>query len=292
MKKDILKKVVIISLIGNIILTIIKLLIGAFGKSHSLISDGINSFSDIIVSILLLVVIKISNKSPDKNHNYGHEKYEGVMYLFLSFIMLVTGVLFIYTGVSNIINFIKDKSSIVKPEIYTVFGAIIALIIKFILFTLTSYTGKKFQSNSLKADAKNHLFDMVSTFTSLIGVSLAQFNLLYFEQIATIIIAAIIISSAISMIKDAVSYLVDEAPSKETVKSIKSFILSLNGVNKIDDIKIRKHMNFLYVDVEISVNSNLSLIDAHKIAESVHLEVENNFSVLHCMVHVNPDKNI
>lgn len=132
---------------------------------------------------------------------------------------------------------------------------------------------------------------MLSTSVSLLSIILAQFGLLYFEPIATIIISIFILYSVYEMIKEAVSFLVDEAPKKEKVRAINQTILNCAGVIKIDDLKTRKHMNHIYVDVEIAVDRNLSLLEAHKIAEDVHLEVEKEFDALHCMVHVNPYKS-
>ena len=291
MKQNTIRNVVIFSLIGNIILTAIKLTFGLLGNSNSLVSDGFNSLSDIFVSILILVVLKVSNKTPDKNHPYGHEKYEGVMYLFLSFIILLTGGFLLKSGISNLLKYFNDNMVIIKPESYTMIVAVVALVIKFVLFVVTNKTANKYNSSSLKGDTKNHLYDMLSTSVSLLSIILTQFGLLYFEPIATIIISIFILYSVYEMIKEAVSFLVDEAPKKEKVRAIHQTILNCAGVIKIDDLKTRKHMNHIYVDVEIAVDRNLSLLEAHKIAEDVHLEVEKEFDALHCMVHVNPYKS-
>lgn len=291
MKQNTIRNVVILSLIGNIILTTIKLTFGFLGNSSSLVSDGFNSLSDIFVSILILIVLKVSNKTPDKNHPYGHEKYEGVMYLFLSFIIILTGGLLLRSGVSSLFTYFNDKTTIIKPEGYTIIIAITALIIKFVLFVVTNNTAKKYNSSSLKGDTKNHLYDMLATSISLLSIVLAQINLLYFEAIGTILISIFILYSGYLMIKEAISFLVDEAPKKETVRAIHETILNCAGVIKIDDLKTRKHMNHIYVDVEIAVDRNLSLLEAHKIAEDVHLAVEKEFDALHCMVHVNPYKS-
>ena len=291
MKQNTIRNVIIFSLIGNIILTAIKLTFGLLGNSNSLVSDGFNSLSDIFVSILILVVLKVSNKTPDKNHPYGHEKYEGVMYLFLSFIILLTGGFLLKSGISNLLKYFNDNMVIIKPESYTMIVAVVALVIKFVLFVVTNKTANKYNSSSLKGDTKNHLYDMLSTSVSLLSIILTQFGLLYFEPIATIIISIFILYSVYEMIKEAVSFLVDEAPKKEKVRAIHQTILNCAGVIKIDDLKTRKHMNHIYVDVEIAVDRNLSLLEAHKIAEDVHLEVEKEFDALHCMVHVNPYKS-
>lgn len=290
MNENIIKKVVAVSLVGNIILTLIKLSFGIAGNSNSLVTDGFNSFFDIFVSLSILFVLKVATKEPDKNHPYGHQKYEGIMYLLISFIIILTAIFFYYLGISNLITAINNNSIVNKPEVYTIIVAIIAIIIKVVLFIITYKTNSKYQSSSLKAETKNHFFDILSTTTSLIGIILARFNLIYFEPIATIIIASFIFYTGFSMIKEAISFLVDEAPSKDIIKEINKTILLCPGVVKIDDLKARKHMDKIFVDVEISVDYRLSLIEAHQIAEDVHNLVEEEFAAIHCMVHVNPSK--
>ncbi len=90
------------------------------------------------------------------------------------------------------------------------------------------------------------------------------------------------------MIKDAISFLVDEAPKEEVINQIKADILACPGVIEIDDLKVRKHMEQLYVDVEIAVDNTLNITEAHEIAEYVHHDIEDKYDVIHCMVHVNP----
>lgn len=287
MKKSSLYKIVTVSLIGNIILTTIKLLFGFLGNSVSLTSDGYNSLIDIVVSVLILITLKVSNKTPDKNHPYGHEKYEGVMYLILSLFIIITGGIIFYQGTISLIGYFKG-TTLVKPENYTIWIAVIALTIKVLLFYLNHYNAKKYESSSLKADAKNHLVDILATSTSLISLVFASFNILYFEPIATIIISVFIFYTGFEMIVEAISFLVDEAPKKSVMEDLKATILNCEGVLRIDDLKARKHMSHFYVDVEIAVDAKLSLIKAHKIAENVHDIVEKQFKAIHCMVHVNP----
>lgn len=287
MKKSPLYKIVIISLVGNTILTTIKLLFGILGNSVSLTSDGYNSLIDIIVSILILITLRVSNKTPDKNHPYGHEKYEGIMYLFLSLFIIVTGGLIFFQGIVSLINYFKGVE-LIKPKNYTILVGLVALAIKIVLFYLNHLSAKKYDSSSLKADAKNHLIDILATSTSIISLVLASFNILYFEPISTIVISIFIFYTGFEMIIEAISFLVDEAPKKSVMKELREIILSCDGVLRIDDLKARKHMSHFYVDVEIAVDKTLSLLSAHKISENVHDIVEAKFQAIHCMVHVNP----
>jgi len=280
-----------IGLITNIFLTTLKLISGFTLNSQALVSDGLNSFSDVFISIMLLIVLRLATKKPDHDHPYGHEKYEGLAYFVLGIIFILTATYIFVQAVLSIVFYFSHPSSIAPPHFLAVVVAAIALIIKYALYRYYKKTGQSYDLPTIKADAKNHLIDAWATFISLIGLIISQFNLVVFDYIASIIIGVFILKLGLQIFFESISYLVDQAPSDDEVKDIKAIIISVHGVLSIDDIKIRKHMTQKYVDVEIGVTSSLSLEEAHRIAENVHHLVEKRFpDVIHCMVHVNPRK--
>jgi cation diffusion facilitator family transporter len=240
---------------------------------------------------MLLVVLKLSTKKPDHDHPYGHEKYEGLAYFLLGIIFLITAGMIGFASIHSIIDYVAVPGSAIKPHVLTLVVSILALIIKFGLFKFYLRSGKKFDAPTIKADAKNHLLDAWATLFSVIGLSLAQFNLIIFDYLASIIIAIFILRLALQILSESISYLVDQSPDIDQVQHIHDLILSIDGVLAVDDLKVRKHMTQKYVDVEIGVKSSLTLQTAHKIAELVHHTVEEKFpEVIHCMVHVNPHR--
>jgi cation diffusion facilitator family transporter len=289
-RQDILQ-IVAIGLTVNIILTALKLSFGFWGNAQALVSDGLNSLSDVFISIMLLVVLKLSTKKPDHDHPYGHEKYEGLAYFLLGIIFLITAGMIGFASIHSIIDYVAVPGSAIKPHVLTLVVSILALIIKFGLFKFYLRSGKKFDAPTIKADAKNHLLDAWATLFSVIGLSLAQFNLIIFDYLASIIIAIFILRLALQILSESISYLVDQSPDIDQVQHIHDLILSIDGVLAVDDLKVRKHMTQKYVDVEIGVKSSLTLQTAHRIAELVHHTVEEKFpEVIHCMVHVNPHR--
>ena len=275
----------------NILLTLIKLGFGIWGGAQSLISDGINSFSDIFMSLLIFFVLKVSTKKPDKDHPYGHQKFEGLAYFTIGIIFSMTALFLGYRAITSIIDYALLDEIVTKPNIITLYVSIVALIIKMFLAYFYFKLNRKFKNPTLKAEYKNHFYDIFSTALTVIVLTLSQVNLIIFDYIGSLIISFFILRLAIQIIKEASSFLVDQAPSQDEIKGVESFIKSIHGVISIDDLRIRKHMTERYVDVEIGVSENLSLKDAHDIAEVVHQSVEKKYKeVIHCMVHVNPHK--
>ncbi len=280
-----------IGLVANIVLALLKLIFGYLGNAQALFSDGLNSASDVLISVMMLLALRISTKKPDYDHPYGHEKFEGLAYFLLGIIFTVTAGWIFISGIVSLIEFFINGESAIVPLSYTVWIALISLVIKLGIVALYTKAGKKTNSPTIKADVKNHLLDVYATLSSLIGLSIAQFGLIYFDYIASMIIAGFIFKLAIQILKESISYLTDQAPEQKDIQKVYDEIFKVDGVLSIDDLKVRNHMIQQYVDVEIGVLSSLTLKEAHHIAEKVHHHVENLFpEVIHCMVHVNPHK--
>jgi len=283
-----LKLILIIILLANILLATLKITTGLLGHSSALFSDGINSLLDVFVSIMLLLTLKISAKKPDKDHPYGHQKFEGVAYLIITVILIGIGGGIAYFGLADFIQYFTTETTVSAPLSITLIVSIVAITIKVLMFIVVRISAKKYQLPSLKADAYNHLFDIVATGFALMGIIFARNGVYYLEFIAMFMIGIIILVSSFKMLREAISYLVDEAPSKAVVNAIRYEIRNMSGVETVDELKVRKHMDKLYVEVEIGVLNTLSLEQSHHIAEAVHHHIEKEFAAIHCFVHVNP----
>jgi cation diffusion facilitator family transporter len=289
MKENKLEKAIIIGVIFNIILTIIKLTFGYLGQTQALITDGYNSFTDVVMSILIFFMIRVATKKPDEDHPYGHQKFEGVAYFAIGMVFLFSAMLLIYNISDQFIYFLQNDIIASKPNILTLIVSIIALGMKLFLALFYKNLYMKSKHPTLKAESKNHALDMISTGLAIIGIILARLGFQMFDYIAALLIALLILKLAIETIKEAITFLVDQSPDQKLTQEIYDFIRSCQGVLSVDELKMRIHVTQLYVDVEIGVNAEMTLKEAHSIAEQVHIGIETKFKkVIHCMVHVNP----
>lgn len=288
-EKNIILKIGLISIIANLFLFALKLTFGILGNSKAVIIGSIDSGLDVIVAIIILMVGWISRKERDKNHPYGHEKIESVVSIILGIGVIIIGIELGINAIKTIIEYSKNSLEIVAPNFYAIIAAAITLITKLILFIVTKKYAKKSYSQALVALSKDHLSDSLSNLLLLISVIISIFGVIIFEPIASIVITLFIIYNGFDLIKSSYSQVVDESVNNVTRKNIKETILSVPGVQRIDDMRTRLFGMKIYVDVEIAVSEDLTVIEAHNIAESVHREVETKFlEVKHCMVHVNP----
>ena len=278
-------KVSVISIILNCLLTLIKFISGVISKSSAMISDSVHSLSDVLSTFVVIIGVKISNKKADSDHPYGHERIECVSAIILSGMLFIIGTLIGINGIKNVTN----SSNLVMPGVLALIASIISIISKEAMYQYTIRVSKKINSAALKADAWHHRSDALSSIGSFIGILGSRLGFKIFDPLASVIISLCIIKVSIDIFKDAIDKMVDKSCDKEVIDKVISVIEKNESVKNIDDIKTRQFGNKAYVDVEISVDENLLLKDAHKVAEEIHDSVENEINIVkHCMVHVNP----
>lgn len=285
-REQIGNRTILITVVMNIFLSLIKLLAGFIGHSTSMISDGVHSLSDVISSIGVFIGLRISQKPADIDHPYGHEKFEAVLSKILAFILFLTGLSIGYSAIETIVS-----SSYIIPKMMTIWAALLSIGVKEWMYHYTIRQAKKIESTALAADAWHHRSDSLSSIGALIGIIGARLGFPILDPLAALVITLIILKVAIEIFVEATNQVIDKAASPELVNEIIQQIHSVNGVLAIDSLKTRVHSNRIYVDLEISVEATLSLIEAHTIAEAVHYQLEQNIhKIKHCTVHVNPLK--
>ena len=280
-------KVSVVTLIVNAALVVFKLLAGIFGNSYALISDAIHSASDVFSTVIVLIGVKIAAKKADKNHPFGHERFECVAAILLAIVLFATGAGVGYSGISNIVT--GEYKNFEVPGIIALVAAAVSIVVKELMFWYTYSAAKKVNSSALKADAWHHRSDSLSSIGSLVGVIGGLCGVKILDSIACIIICLFIFKAAIDIFIDAIKKMTDEACDEKTEGEIASFITSCSGVKRLDSLLTRMFGNRIYVIAEIACDGNLPLVDAHAIAEAVHDGIEEKFpAVKHITIHVNP----
>lgn len=275
------------SIIGNVLLSLGKLAAGFMAHSAAMVSDGIHSASDVFGTLIVMVGVKFSNKASDDEHQYGHERMECVAAIILAVILAVIAILIGYSGYEKI--FVEHGSDIEIPGQLALWAALVSIVVKEAMFWYTRHAAEKINSGALMADAWHHRSDALSSIGSFVGILGARMGYPILDPLASIIICVMILHAAYEVFKDAMDKMVDRSCDEETTQKIHELIDKVPGVEHTDSLNTRMFGNRIYVDTEISVKDNLTLLQAHHIAEMVHSAIEANFPLVkHCMVHVNP----
>ncbi|MBR6401491.1 MAG: cation transporter [Firmicutes bacterium] len=278
-------RVSMVSIIGNTVLSLLKVLAGFIASSDAMISDGIHSASDVFSSLIVIIGVKISAKDSDKDHPYGHERFECVAAVILAMVLVITALFIGHTTFEQI----SSGQEIAIPGIPALVAAVVSIVSKEIMYRYTRVYAERFDSAALMADAWHHRSDSLSSIGALVGILGARLGFPVLDKAASILICAFILKAAFDIFRDAAGKMVDSSCSEEKENKLMQCALAQEGVEGVDLIRTRVFGNKIYVDIEICADGKISLFEAHGIAERVHDAIESGFpEVKHVMVHVNP----
>lgn len=273
-----------VTIVINVVLSAIKIIAGILGNSSAMIADGVHTLSDVLTTFVVLLGLKVSSKEADEEHPYGHEKYESVFAKILSILLLLTGVLIGYEAIKVLIS-----GEFKTPKSIALIAAFLSIITKEAMYWYTIKVAKKIKSISMEADAWHHRSDVYSSIGTFVGILGAQLRFPALDPIAGIIVSIFVIKVGIELYIKSVKELVDESASADIINSIRTKTNEIDGVKKIKSLKTRVFGNKIYVDIEILVDSNISVKSGHDISEKVHDKLEKEIpDIKHCMVHIEP----
>ena len=276
-----------VSIVVNILLSLVKLAAGLIAQSGAMVSDALHSASDVFSTIIVMIGIRASAKEPDREHPYGHERMECVAAIILAAVLAATGLFAGYTGVMKLLS--VRSSVLPTPGLLALFAALFSIAVKEALYQYTRHYAQLTGSDALMADAWHHRSDALSSAAALVGIVGARLGLPALDPLASVIICVFIVKAAADIFRDAVSKMVDHSCDEETERAIREQVLRQEGVERIDLLRTREFGKRVYIELEIAVDGSMPLAEAHEIAQRVHDDVETGFpQVKHIMIHVNP----
>ena len=282
-----IRKMSFVSVSGNAVLSGFKLFAGITGNSGAMISDSIHSFSDVITTVIAWIGVKVSKKEADSDHPYGHERMECIASLLLGIVLLTTGLGVGKVGLEHIIS--GSYETLAIPSAIALVAAIVSIVSKEAMYWYTRYYAKLIHSSAFLADAWHHRSDAFSSIGSLIGIGGAMLGFPVMDSVASVVICLFIVKASYDILKDGVVKLLDTSCGKGYEAQMEQYIAAQEGVVHVDSLRSRMFGNKVYIDLEIQVDGEKSLRDAHEVAEHIHDEVEHTFpDVKHIMIHLNP----
>ena len=279
-------RVSLVSVAGNAALSLFKLLAGVLAHSGAMISDAVHSASDMLSSFIVIIGVRLAAREADREHPYGHERFECVAAIVLSVVLAGTGVLIGYRALRQIAG---GGAAPAAPGLLALIAAAVSIVCKEAMYWYTRHYAKRLNSPALMANAWHHRSDALSSVGALVGIAGARLGVGVMEPLASLVICAFILKAAYDVFRDAAGKMVDRAADAETEQRLADCVLAESEVLGIDRLQTREFGSRIYVDVEIRADGNLTLFESHEIAERVHDRIEKEFpEVKHIMVHVNP----
>lgn len=273
-----------VSVVVNILLTLAQVIAGLIAGSQALIADGVHSLSDLVADFVVLLAVHHSQKGPDADHHYGHQRYENAASLVLGGLLLAVGVGMIWAAAHKL----QTPEAIPTVRMAALWVALAALVAKELLFRYMLAVAERVRSSMLVANAWHARSDAASSLVAAIGIggNLLGYNLL--DPVAALIVGFMVSKMGWSFTWDALHDLTDRAATEEETEKIAAEILATPGVLGMHDLRTRKTGDMILVDVHLEIDGSLTVVAGHDIAEAVVTNVMARHPVLNVMTHVDP----
>lgn len=286
-------KVTIVGSFVNFLLLIFKFVSGIVGHSAAMIADAVHSLSDFVTDILVLVFVKISSKPADKDHRYGHGKFETLATAIIGAVLLAVGIGIFYQGATSIYA-VYNGQVLPSPGYIALIAAAVSIVSKEAVYWYTVIKGKKLNSQAVVANAWHHRSDAFSSIGTLLGIGgaiLGGEKWAVLDPIAAVVVSIFIVKVAIGILNGSLQELLEHALPKTVQEEIKQLILSVDGVSEPHHLRTRRVGSNYAIEVHIRMDGNLSLNEAHHITSLVEKKLKEKYGEgTNLSVHAEPLK--
>jgi len=274
------KSFVILVLVG-----MVEVFVGIFSLSVALIADGVHSFADAVVSLIVWIGLRLSRKAPDGKFHFGYYRVETFSSAVAAFFMAVLGGIILYESYLVLL----APREIINAEA-AMAVSLSAALIALVLSIYKTKAAKKYSSLALKTDAFNSVKDVLTSVTAFLGIAFSKyFRVAQTDSIAGIIIAFFVFTVAYSIIKEASLVLMDACQCTEILSDIKNIAKSVKHVKEVHSIRMRRLGPYLIGDMHVVVDGNMSVREADHIATQVEEQVKQEFDeVTEIKVRIEP----
>lgn len=279
------RKASTVAITGNIFLTIFNFVIGTLSGSSALIAESAHTLSDVLTSLIAFVGFKIGMKPADDDHQYGHGRAEPLV----SLVIVVFLVIVAYEILSSVYIELISGNPLVAPDLIAAVMALVGILTNVVLTKYLLSAGEKIHSPAIIADGQHQKVDIFSCIAILLGVLGSQLGYTFLDPLVAIIIALIVIKTAIQLGIDNVNILMGKVPSNDIIKEIEFTSMKVSGVKGVHGIRINPMGPYCSAVLHIELSGELKLKEAHVIAHNVEHEILTNVSLIKiATVHVCP----
>ncbi len=281
-KTDVLvQRIILIEGSANLLVLIIKVIVGLSTGSMAILADAIHSLSDLSNNVIVWFVMRFSSKPADREHPYGHRKFETLSVFILGSILVVLAFQMALTAIT------KSTIEPIASSSLELVVMISVLIINLSVTTWEHYWAKRLDSDILRADASHTFADVLITSAVIIGWQLSAAGYLLADRICTVLVSIFVFILAYRLFRRALPILVDQYAVDPLL--LTKHVKTIDGVNDVYNIRSRYSGKHPSIDMVISVDANLTTDESHKIADNIEELLKSEFNTSDITIHVEPD---
>ena len=269
----------------NIILAFLKIAAGKIFFSMSLLSDGLNSFSDLITNILVIVGLKVGSNPEDKEHPFGHGKIESVFSVIIGTFIMITAFELIKDNFSKLTSLSSESN--LKITVIPIIVTILAILIKIFQLSFMKKRAKKYNNSLINSLLTDYNSDIVISVSVLAGLSLSRIHPV-FDTIVGFIVSIYIIKSGYELIKENSLILLD-SQDDELIEKIRSEILQFKEIENAHDFRMTTSGKDIYVFADVRMDKNKTIEEAHDITNKISKKIKHKYkNIKRLLIHIEP----
>jgi cation diffusion facilitator family transporter len=281
-----IERATLVGALWNLALSLLKVLGGWVGQSHALIADGIHSLSDLVTDVMVWIAGHNAGKPPDREHPYGHGRFETVGTFALGFILLAVALGLGWDAAQRLFR----PEALLRPLPIALYAAILSILVKEALYWYTRAYAKRVRSDLLLANAWHHRSDAISSIVVLVGIAGTLAGLPYLDAVASVIVALMIAKIAWDLGWDATRELVDTGLSAERIEEMLHIIRRIGGVRDVHMLRTRTLGGRAAAEVHVLVDPDISVSEGHAISVSVRERLVDAIDQMSDVtVHIDPE---
>ena len=287
-------KITLIGSVVNFLLLAFKFVAGIAGHSAAMLADAVHSLSDFVTDIVVIVFVRISNKPQDKEHDFGHGKYETLATAIIGLLLAGVGFGILWNGASSIWAFLRGEP-LGEPGIVALVAALVSIVSKEVLYQYTVIKGKRLNSQAVIANAWHHRSDALSSIGTALGIGgaiLLGEDWRVLDPVAAVIVSFFIIKVAFQLLVPCVEELLEKSLPDEMEKEIEQTLLSFPGVSEPHHLRTRRIGSYCAIEVHVRMDGNITLHESHEMATAIEHKLKEIFGQGTLVtIHVEPKKN-
>jgi len=281
-----IRKVTVVGGVVDLLLGIVKILVGAAANSQALIADGVHSLSDLATDFLVVFAAKHSHREADEEHPYGHGRIETVATVILGVALALVAIGICYDALHRM----RDPELLGHPGMLALLVALVSVVSKEIIYHYTVRAARRLRSNMLHANAWHSRSDAISSVIVVIGVAGTMYGFTYLDAIAAAAVGVMIAKIGWDLLWKSLQELIDTSLEEDKVAAIRKAILDVAGVRALHMLRTRRSGSDALVDVHILVDPGLSVSEGHMIGERVRTRLIGEMDdVSDVTVHIDPE---
>ena len=288
-----INKVTIEGSLINVFLLVFKFIAGILGGSAAMIADALHSLSDFLSDIVMLVFVRLSNRPKDKDHDFGHGKYETLATALIGIALLCVGAMICIGGLEKIIK-VVNGASLPCPSVIAFVAAVVSILLKEWCFQFTAKVGKRYNSQAVIANAWHHRSDALSSVGTAIGTGSAillgsKWTVL--DPLTAVIVSGFIVGEAVKLIRQSSSELLEASLPEDVEKQIVAIAQKDNDIYEVHNLRTRRIGNNFAIEMHVRMPGKTNLYEAHEHATRVEHAIKQQFGPgTHVIIHLEPLK--